>query len=289
MANITRDKATGLERMIVVTDLARAEIFMHGAQVARFQPTSVDHPILWMSKSSLFRPDKPIRGGVPICFPWFGPKADDPKAPAHGFARVSEFVRSDVTPHPDDSVTITLLLQSGKQLHPRWPYRFQARHAVTVGRTLKMEFAVTNVDESAFQFEAALHTYLVVGDIRQTEVRGLEGATYLDRLKPGERFTQDDRAIEFSAETDRTYVNTEEDVTVIDSVLKRKIVNRKSGSRSTVVWNPWIDKARAMADFGNDEWRGMLCIETANAADNAITLAPGATHTMSAEIAALAL
>src|SRR4051795_3025963 len=120
----------GLPCVRVNTDLCQAEIYLHGSHVTHFHPTSQSKSVLWLSAKSNFAPDKPIRGGVPICFPWFGPKADDSKAPAHGFARLMEFVRSDVTPHPDDSVTITLLLQSGKQLHPSWPYRFQARHAV---------------------------------------------------------------------------------------------------------------------------------------------------------------
>jgi D-hexose-6-phosphate mutarotase len=175
-------------------------------------------------------------------------------------------------------------LESNDKTRQTWPADFVARHVATVGRTLTMTLIVTNTGNSPAKFEAALHTYYTVGDIRKVHVTGLERATYLDRLKPGERFRQDDQPIRFVAETDRTYLDTTATVIIHDRVLNRRIVVQKMGSRSTVVWNPWIAKAKAMPDFGDDEWPGMLCIETANVADNAITLAVRAQHAMTAEI-----
>jgi D-hexose-6-phosphate mutarotase len=274
----------GLWRLRIHNDRCGAETYLHGAHVVHFHPASQAKPILWMSAKSNFAPDKPIRGGVPICFPWFGPKADDPKAPAHGFARLMEWQLDGVKQNTDGSVSVSMSLESNDKTRQTWPADFVARHVATVGRTLTMTLIVTNTGNSPAKFEAALHTYYTVGDIRKVHVTGLERATYLDRLKPGERFRQDDQPIRFVAETDRTYLDTTATVIIHDRVLNRRIVVQKMGSRSTVVWNPWIAKAKAMPDFGDDEWPGMLCIETANVADNAITLAVRAQHAMTAEI-----
>ena len=258
---------------------AMAEVYVHGAHVTHFQPRGAAQPVLWMSKSSVFKPDKAIRGGVPICFPWFGPKADDPNAPAHGFARTREWALESMQPN-----VMTFQLKSDDATKRWWNAEFVARYIVSVSDELSIQLTVQNLGRERARYEAALHSYFMVGDIRRTEVRGLEGASYVDRLQPGKTFTQDDKPIRFTAETDRTYINTNAIATIVDAVLKRRIINRKINSNSTVVWNPWIDKAKAMADFGDDEWPGMLCIETANVGPNAVELEPGQSHAMTAVI-----
>lgn len=270
--------------MQIASDLATAEIYLHGAHVTHFQPRSSPHPVLWMSKSSLFKPDKAIRGGVPICFPWFGPKPDDAKAPAHGFARVRDWTVESVERDPAGAVVATFGLKSDDATKRSWNADFVARYIVMIANELSLRFTVQNRGRERVRYEAALHSYFTVGDIRRTEVRGLESASYLDRLQPGKTFTQDHIPIRFDRETDRTYINTDAVTTIVDPVLERRIINRKFNSQSTVVWNPWIDKAKAMADFGDDEWPGMLCIETANAGPNAVELEPGQSHSMSAII-----
>jgi D-hexose-6-phosphate mutarotase len=282
---ITRARGSGnLDQIRVSTPLCSAAIYFHGAHVTDFHPKAQSKPALWLSAKSHFAPEKPIRGGVPICFPWFGPKADDPTAPAHGFARVMEWQPDGTKLNADGSVSVSMSLESNEKTRQLWPADFIARHVVTFGRTLTMSLIVANTGSMPARFEAALHTYYTIGDIRQVHVTGLENGTYLDRLRPGERFRQDDQPIRFAGETDRTYLDTSATVTIHDPVLKRRIVIEKMGSKSTVVWNPWIAKAKAMPDFGDDEWGGMLCIETANAADNAITLPAGGQHAMTAQI-----
>ena len=271
---VTRDRGEGnLDRIRIATALCSAEVYLHGAHVTHFQPRHSTHPVLWMSKSSVFTPGKAIRGGVPICFPWFGPKADDAAAPSHGFARTREWQVESAQPG-----SVALRFESSESTRRLWNADFAARYVVSVGHELSVQLEVQNVGRGRVRFEEALHTYFIVGDIRRTEVRGLEGATYLDRLQPGKSFTQDDQPIRFDRETDRTYINSDSDTTIVDPVLKRRITNRKINSNSTVVWNPWIAKAKAMADFGDDEWQGMLCIETANAGPNAVELEPGQSH-----------
>jgi D-hexose-6-phosphate mutarotase len=197
---------------------------------------------------------------------------------------LSEFTRDKVEPHDDDSVTVTLGMTSTDATKKLWPHSFLIQQIITVGQTLKMDFRVHNRDTTPFTFEAALHSYFFVGNIQQTQVIGLSGVEYLDRVRSLSRFTETQEPIRFTGEFDRTYLNTESAVTIVDPVLNRNIVIRKTGSRSTVVWNPWLDKAKAMADFDDDGWRNMLCIETANAGENAIELQPGESHSMTAEI-----
>jgi D-hexose-6-phosphate mutarotase len=166
---------------------------------------------------------------------------------------------------------------------------FVLTYEVRLGDTLSMSLTVTNPGEAPLTFEEALHTYLAVSDVRQAGVEGLAGATFVDKTDGGRRKTQDDAVIAISDETDRLYLDTPATVMLTDPGLGRLISVVKAGSLSSVVWNPWIAKSRAMPDFGDNEWPGMICVETANAADNAVTLPPGAWHTMTAAISVAGL
>jgi D-hexose-6-phosphate mutarotase len=156
--------------------------------------------------------------------------------------------------------------------------------AVSVGRSLRMDLTARNGGSAAVTFEEALHSYLAVADVRQVRVRGLEGVSYVDKTAASARRPGETGPITMAAETDRVYAGTTGTVTIEDPGWRRRIVVGKSGSRTTVVWNPWVAKAKAMPDFGDDEWTGMLCVETANAQDDAVTLAPGASHVMTATL-----
>ncbi|MBM3859996.1 MAG: D-hexose-6-phosphate mutarotase [Verrucomicrobia bacterium] len=257
--------------IIIQTSEAEANIYQHGAHIAHFQPSG-HKPVLFMSAKSWFEPDKPIRGGVPICFPWFGPGRDPaaPKTPMHGLARLRKWVIERTTAN---SMLFSLALPP-----------FEAKFNVEIGPALKMAFEVRNTGAQPEQFEAALHTYLAVGDIREVTVTGLENTEYLDNLAGLARKREGSEPIRFTGETDRVYLDTRATCVVHDPVLKRKLIVEKKGSDATVVWNPWIAKAKAMPDFGDDEWPYMLCIETANCKQHAVTLAPGTTHKMAAVV-----
>ncbi|MGH7179971.1 MAG: D-hexose-6-phosphate mutarotase, partial [Tepidisphaeraceae bacterium] len=234
---------------------------------------------------SHYQPDKAIRGGVPICFPWFGPKPDDPKAPAHGFARLCEWELEDIKQGEDGSIMIAAALRSDDRTRSRWGADFQATILATLGQTLAVQLEVTNPSSQAFTFEEALHSYLLVGDVKQVSVAGLGGAGYIDKTRQAQRFTQDDRPIQFVEETDRVYLETRAACAVTDPMLARRIIVGKAGSDSTVLWNPWTNKSKAMSDFGDDEWLRMLCVEACNVGESAVTLAPGASHVMTASVA----
>jgi glucose-6-phosphate 1-epimerase len=274
----------GLARIRVNSPLAEAEIYLHGAHVTRFQPRG-QKPVLFMSAESNFDPAKAIRGGVPLIFPWFGPNAANPKAPQHGFARTTPWTIRAIRAGADGATEITLGLDSSESSRLHFPHDFSATFTVTLGKALDMILEIVNKSAGEMRYEEAMHTYLAVADIRKTKIDGLAGRTFIDKVEKAARKTQPPGAFTLMGETDRVYLDTKDTVTVDDLGNNRRIIVSKSGSDSTVVWNPWIAKSKAMADFGDEEWPGMLCIETANAAENAVKLAPGARHAMRATVA----
>ena len=272
----------GLKRLAITTSLAQAQVYLHGAHVTSYQP--VGHsPMLFTSERSLYQDGKAIRGGVPVIFPWFGANADRKDLPMHGFARTREWELENVTKWPDETIEVLLRLISDYATRALWPYDFVLRHRIIIGRQLEMRLEVENWSADAFTFEEALHTYLAVRDARQAAVTGLEGAEYLDKTEGMARKTQAG-AIKIERETDRIYVNTTSLCSVDDAAAGRRLNVAKSGSNTTVVWNPWIEKAAALPDFGDEEWPGMLCIETANVAPDTVTLQPRESHTMTATL-----
>jgi glucose-6-phosphate 1-epimerase len=276
----------GLERLALSASGGEAAVYLQGAHVAHFQPEG-QRPVLWMSAESRFEAGRPIRGGVPICFPWFGPKAGAQDAPLHGFARILPWTLREVAPGADGSLRAILDLPASAAARGGFPHELPLSLAVTVGRSLRMELTVGNTDAVARTFEAALHTYFAVSDVRQVRLHGLEGVAYVDKTAAMARKPGESGPIAITAETDRVYLGTASAVTIEDPGWRRRVVVRKSGSATTVVWNPWVAKAKAMPDFGDDEWSGMLCVETASAMEDAVTLAPGATHVMTATLEVL--
>ncbi len=276
------DAPGGLVRITITSPLARAAVYLHGAHVTDFQPAGSE-PALFLSEKSTFAAGKPIRGGVPIIFPWFGPRAGHSDAPMHGFARTSEW-EIETLDSTGGIVTIVLRLSASEATRAPWNHDFILRHRITIGAELTMELEVENTGGEPFQFEEALHTYLAVSDVRAVSVSGLDGVEFIDKTDALARKTQDVAPIKITAETDRVYLDTTSTCEIADPQRQRQIAVEKSGSNTTVVWNPWIAKAKAMADFGDDEWPRMLCIETANAGENAVTLAPGERHVMMARV-----
>ena len=261
-----------------------AEVYLQGAHVTGWTPSG-GSPVLWMSALSDFAPGRPIRGGVPLCFPWFGALEADPSAPGHGFARLAPWQLVEAGDEDGDVVLVFRLTDSEESRASAWPHRFEALYTVTVGARLGLALTVQNLDNTEVTYEQALHTYLGVPDIHDVTVSGFEGLPYLDRLTGPPEQGADGGPVTFSAETDRIYLGTSTDARVSDG-SGRTVVITTAGSASRVLWNPWSTKAAAMADFGDAEWTGMLCVETANVRRDAITLAPGQSRTMSAVITA---
>jgi glucose-6-phosphate 1-epimerase len=269
----------GLTCAEITAAAGAAHIYLHGAHMTHFQPKG-QAPILWMSASSPFTTGKGIRGGVPVIIPWFGAKADDKTAPQHGFARSVAWNFEGVEER-GSSVAVTLSLRPDPEQRKWWPQDFEARYTVSVGSSLEMTLQMRNTSPAAFVFGEALHTYFAVADVRNIRIDGLDGVTYADKVQDFKRFTQKG-PITFTGETDRVYLNTTATCTIHDPGMGRRILVEKINSASTVVWNPWAEKSKAMLDLGADAWIGMLCVETCNVADNAIALPAGKMHEMKA-------
>ena len=274
----------GLPRISITTAAATAEIYLHGAQVTSWRPTGGDE-VIFLSGQSQFAAGRAIRGGIPICFPWFRNKVDDPKAPSHGFVRTKAW-QLDAIERTGDAVTVTLSTGSDESTRAAWAYEFRLVHRVTVGAELVQELVMSNTGAVALRFEEALHTYFRVGDAASVRIRGLEGVRYLDNTANNAEKQQLGEIV-FTGPTDRAYQETTHAVEILDPVLRRSIRLVKESSRTTVVWNPWIEGAHSLADLGDDEWRSMACVEGSNIRAFAVELAAGQQHTMKTTLTVL--
>lgn len=268
--------------------LGTAYLCLQGAHITTFRPKDQDEPVIWLSDYAKFAPGKSIRGGAPVCWPWFGAHETEAGFPGHGFARTVMWEVTQSGALASGETEITLALVETEQTRAQWPHKSRVELKVVVGRSLKAELITTNLGDADISIGEALHTYLQIGDIADIKVLGLEGCEYVDKVGAVTRRTQDG-AVTFDGEVDRVYVNTEATCVIEDSRLKRRIIIAKRGSRSTVVWTPWTEKADKMGDFGPDGWRRMVCVESVNALENVVTIPAGQSHTMSVEYSAEAL
>ncbi len=269
----------GLPLVKITTPATAGEMYLHGAHVTSWKPAG-QQDVLFVSTRSLWADGHAIRGGVPICFPWFGDKEGDPHAPAHGFVRTKSWQLESIQA-TGNKVTVTMFTESDQSTKKWWPADFRLVHRATFGTELGLELTMTNTGPAPLRFEEAMHAYHRVGDVGQARVSGLDGVPYLDKTDSyREKLQLGDVVIE--SETDRVYLNTQHPLDVQDSVLQRRIQIAKRNSLTTVVWNPWMEKGSELSDLGEDQWNQMLCIETSNVGTFGVELAPGQQHTMKA-------
>lgn len=273
------EAAPGLPVAHVTTPLASASIALQGAQLLTWQPTG-QPPVLWVSKAAVFEEGKAVRGGVPVCWPWFGAV---PGKTMHGFVRSRLWQMRSAELGDSGQLVLRLGINDDASTRALWNHAFDLELAVTVGSTLTLALTTHNTDEEAFEITQALHTYLATGDISHTTVQGLDGCHYLDKVQDFASCHQSG-PVTFSGETDRIYTDTTADSLIVDSATGRTLRIAKQGSASTVVWNPWSDKEKTMADMASGDYRQMLCVETCNAGPDRVTLAPGASHTLAASV-----
>ena len=271
----------GLVKVVISAPQASGEMYLHGGHVTSWKPKGFDE-VLYLSPHSLFQDGRAIRGGVPICFPWFGDKQGDPSAPAHGFVRTKGW-QLDGIEVEGQGIAVTMSTGSDDDTRKWWPFDFRLLCRATFGRELKLELTVANTGSSPFTFEEALHAYCAVGDAESAVVVGLDATRYIDKTDNRIEKMQSGE-LRFTAETDRVYLDTERDLELVDATGKRRINVHKHDSRTTVVWNPWAEKSIALKDLGPGEWKNFACIETSNVDRCAVKLDPGQSHAMAAVI-----
>ena len=274
--------AGGLTCARITSAACQATIYLEGGNVTEWTPAG-SRPALFASRQSHFAAGQAIRGGVPVCWPWFGPHPRESAWPGHGFARLLGWEVEATRIGDAGKVAIVLLLKSSAATRHYVPWDFELRLRVTAGPQLILKLETTNTGLDSFTIEEALHTYFAVADVRACRVMGLNGLVYLDKVEAMKRRRQDG-AVSFSGETDRVYLDATGTTRIIDPGLGRTISIDKAGSRNTVVWNPWVEKAHRMADFGDEEWPAMLCVETANVGAAAVEVRPGDRHELRAVI-----
>ena len=274
---------------VVVADIDNthsvATICLQGGHVMSWRPKSQAEPVVWLSSQAKLVQGKSIRGGVPVCWPWFGPHATEPGFPGHGFARTVPWRVMETGTLHDGSTRIVLELVSSEQTRAMWPHDSRCTIEITVGKTLRVRLVTDNTGSRGFVIGEALHTYFQIGDIGEVRVLGLEGSTFIDKVDGAAR-KQQAGAVTFTGEVDRVYLNTTAECVIEDKALGRRIRIAKQGSCSTILWTPWAEKADKMGDFGPNGWRAMVCVESGNALDNVVTVPAGGTHVMAVEYGA---
>ncbi|MGF1694832.1 D-hexose-6-phosphate mutarotase [Vibrio lamellibrachiae] len=279
--NVTIVEKDGVRIVRVIHEKATAGIALHGGHVVSFKPQGQEE-LIWMSDKATFDGKAALRGGIPVCWPWFGRIA----APAHGFARSSEWALVEHREN-DNGVIVSLGLATSEATLNVWPHQFKARLNVEISDTLKVTLDVTNTDDHAWTFSGALHTYLNLGDVRESSTTGM-GDEYIDSLQAN-KICLGDSELVLTDTIDRVYTRPTTSIDVKDIKLQRTISVENEGHNSAVLWNPWAEGATAMGDMSDDGYLGFLCVEStlhAPTIESGKTLQPNESHQLVTSISA---
>ncbi len=261
-------------------------VSQQGAQILSYQQDN-QQPLIWLSEQATYRRGQGVRGGVPVCWPWFGNLQRNPpavqamhrqpaQAPAHGLVRSLDWQLQGIDSNAD-GIHLSFAYNSLSQPLDNWPHAAELRLNIRLDERLHLELHSRNLGDEPLAISQALHSYFAVSDIHQVAVEGLHGCRYIETLEDWQTRHQDG-LLQFSGETDRIYLDTSAQLSILDPAWQRRIQLHSSGSQSAVLWNPWIDKAQRLSQFAADAWQGMLCIEHANVMDDIRVLAAGEQH-----------
>jgi len=260
--------------IIIDNTKATAVISTYAGQVLSFRPADAENELLFISELAYYQQGKAIKGGIPICWPWFGADPQGSGKPAHGFVRNRQWNVLSTTALEDGSTQVKLELSGSEETRKIWPHDFQLILEITIGASLTVELITYNRGIEPVTISQALHTYFKVGDISQVQVLGLENHNFFDKADEGLKKCQSG-SIVIDKEVDRIYTDANNELIIDDPSLRRKIHITSSGSKTAVVWNPWIDIAASMGDLKDDDYRNMLCVETVNAVNDTVNIQPG--------------
>jgi glucose-6-phosphate 1-epimerase len=273
----------GLVMMEIDNALARATITPHGGQVLSYQPKTASDDLLFVSERAYFGQGQEIKGGVPICWPWFGRDPEDKGRVIHGFARFMPWTLLGCASRSDGSTWVSFSLADDASSCALWPHAFALRVEIGIGSTLTVALTTYNPAETPCRITQGLHAYFKVGDATRLTVRGLEGCRYIDKaVGAGDAIIQQDGVVTVSAEVNRIYEDVPASLTIDDPVLARRIHIDSDNCRTCVVWNPWIESARAMNDLDDQDYQGFICVETVNAAYEVIEIPPQGEYRLAA-------
>jgi glucose-6-phosphate 1-epimerase len=268
--------------IMIANKFADVNICLYGAHITGFKPTRSEET-LWMSSKSSFEEGEAIRGGIPVCFPWFGVHETENEFPQHGFARIMMWDVKNVETLSAGETEIVLQLCSSDETKKYWPFDFCAEMIFIVGTKLEVSLKITNTSDEPIKYTAALHSYFSVSAIENISIEGLEDTHYQDQLDGGD-YIQEEKLLTIGNAETRHYYNTTNDCAIHDPYFNRRITIEKRGSTNTTVWNPWVDTCAQMKDMPDDGYETFVCLETVNKINGVIQLAPGEVHETTAII-----
>ena len=272
----------GFTYAVINNARAHATVSTYSGQVLSYRPKYQEDDMLFLSDKAYYEDGKAIKGGIPVCWPWFGADPENQGRPAHGFARNRQWQVTGSRSLADGSTTIVMCMTDNDVTRTHWPHPFRLDIEITVGDSLKVDLVTHNTGNDSITISQALHTYFRVGDIGKVSVLGLDGIPYLDKANGFTRMTQSG-PVTISGEVDRIYTGITGDLTIDDSSLGRSIVIASGGCSTAVVWNPWVEIAASMADLDDGDYRHMLCVESANAGPETVEIAAGEAYRLVAE------
>lgn len=266
---------------VLHSDVGRVRLALQGAQVLDWTPIGETTPVVWVSDAAVYQTGKGVRGGVPVCWPWFG--AGEQGKPAHGFVR-TKLWRVEASGVSDEGVWLRLTTSDDDASRALWDHAFKLSLTVILGSSLRIDLTTENTGDTDFSITEALHTYFAIGDVDAVRVTGLDGVQYLDKVLGMTQQTQIGDVL-IAGEVDRVYVDTTASTLIVDAALERDIVINKRNSSATVVWNPAPEKEKGFADMNTGDYRKMLCVESGTAGGDMVTIVSGASHTLSVDYA----
>ncbi|RMO80169.1 D-hexose-6-phosphate mutarotase [Pseudomonas syringae group genomosp. 3] len=267
-------------------------VAQQGAHILSYQVAG-QPPLVWLNEEAAFKKGKAIRAGMPICWPWFGNLERNPQsvqamrdssepAKAHGEVRALDWQLLGIGAD-GDALLVEFVLPEAEGHLPGWPHNVALKLSIRLDHALNVSLVSYNCGAEPVTFSQALHTYFAVSDVRQVSVEGLDGLRYIETLANWEEREQTGD-LTFTGETDRIYQDTPGVLSIVDPEWQRRIHIRSTGSKSAILWNPWIEKTGKFTDMAADGWQRMVCVETANVLDDVVTLAPDQMHVLGVSI-----
>jgi glucose-6-phosphate 1-epimerase len=264
----------------VVNDQASAVISLYGAQVLSYVPGKQTVDMLFVGENAYYVDGKAIRGGIPLCWPWFNKRAGYPEHPGHGIARIGFWSVTNIQQIDHNTTQIHLSFNNTAYFAELWPYSNDLAMVITVSDSLELEIITTNTGNESFTITQAFHNYFRIGDIEKIAINGLSNVDYIDNLDQ-HRVKRQFEAVSIHDATERIYSSIDNRLSIDDFNLNRKITIDSTGTKSVVIWNPWTTISKTMPDLTDNDYRHFICVETGNVGANAVTIEPGQTQSMS--------